>query len=99
MKLNQVQGRYLATRQQLEQVRHPVSIENFTAEVESTRTQVGTMLDQLQQEFLAMHEVVETSQALSEEIAGLVENDVQMRSLLEKMNRKLDGLMSTLGNA
>lgn len=57
------------------------------------------MLDQLEQEFLAMHEVVETSQALSEEIAGLVENDVQMRSLLEKMNRKLDGFMSTLGNA
>lgn len=97
-KLNEVQGRYLATRHQLEQIRRP-PIDNFTKEVESTKVQVSALLAELEVECRTMHEVEESTQALSQEISGLLDNDEQMRSLLQKMSRKLDAFQQILGNA
>jgi len=56
-------------------------------------------LAELEQKCLEMYEVVETTQALSDEITGLLDNDAQMWSLLQKMDRKLDDFQRTLGNA
>lgn len=97
-KLNQVQGRYLATRHQLEQIRQP-PVDSLTREVEITKAQVGAMLSELKREYAAMHEVVKATKALSDEVSGLLENDIQMRALLQKMHRKLDDFQQTLGHA
>jgi hypothetical protein len=92
-------GRYLATRHQLNQVRQsPVDEGRFEADIEATKAEVSTLLDELEVEFQSMNEVSLESTEISRQVDELVDNDARMAALLDKMNRKLDSFQLTLGN-
>lgn len=99
LELSKARGRYISTRQQLEQVkRAPAEDGRFNQDLEDTKAEVGAMLENLRVELVSLNEVTLESQELTREVAELDETDVNMRALLDKMNRKLDFFQLTLGN-